>query len=589
MYKHLRLGLPLLCLLIVCALFYMDLTAGLDRALYDRVLMAERPALDNIIIVGIDERSINEIGTWPWPRYFMAEAIERLTENNAAVIGVTVRYEIKGNVPAYDNRLVEAAQGTDRLVLGSVGIMNPLQADNTLIELNDYLLPFDALARASTQGFLNMKPDEADGVMRHALTAMRFGDITVHSFPLAVYRVFRRVMGQTPGYIPPLDARGQFPIRYAGGPGHFRALSFWGVINELYPSALFHNAIVLIGVNTEGVGGELLFTTPMERRAATHGVEVYANIIQNLLEKVFITDAPMWVGWLVLLGTGLLTLLVYGFLKPYVALGLILLCAAALPGMAWLVFTHNFMLIPIGAAWVYLPVSYALYVLAVALSAQQERQHIRHLFGRFVAPEVVHEIITGGVEIQLGGTVKEVTALFVDIRGFTAFSESNPPKQVVEMVNKYLALTSTAIQAHHGTIDKFIGDATMALFNAPGSVPDHALCAVRAAWMMKQNAEALRKEIKQDYGVDFHFGIGINTGNAVVGNMGSDFRMDYTAIGDAINTAARLESNATEGQIIISAETYEKVKNYVDVTDLGVLQLRNKKVGVQAYSVDNMR
>ncbi|MCL2187526.1 MAG: adenylate/guanylate cyclase domain-containing protein [Defluviitaleaceae bacterium] len=584
MYRALRVVLPLVCIAVFSAVFYFNWLAGLDRYLHDRLLTATRPAAGNIIIVGIDERSINEIGTWPWPRYFMAEAITQLSNNGAAAIGVTVRYEGDGSVPEYDERLVQAAQATDRLVMGGVGIFNPNQAPNTRIEIIDYILPFDALARETSNGFLNLIPHASDGVMRHALTAMRFGDITVYSFPLEVYHTYRRSMGYTAVRAPQLDAQGQFPIRYAGGPNHFRAVSLWGVINEEYPTALFRDAIVLIGAYTEGIG-EMHFTTPMERRAATHGVEVYANIIQNFLEGVFLSDAPAWVNGVIFAAVSLLSLLIYAFLRPSFALVGVVLLLIALPVGAYFAYTQGHMIVQISTGVVYLPVSYALYVLAAALHAQHDRKHIHSLFGRFVAPEVVREIVSGGVEIQLGGVVKEVSALFVDIRGFTSFSESNPPKQVVEMVNKYLGLTCSAIQSNLGTIDKFIGDATMGLFNAPGDVPDHALRAVKAAWTMKQGSEELRRDMMQEYGVNFHFGIGINTGNAVVGNMGSDFRMDYTAIGDAINTAARLESNAIEGQIVISDATYQQVKQHVDVIDLGVLQLRNKKVGVQAYSV----
>jgi adenylate cyclase len=178
--------------------------------------------------------------------------------------------------------------------------------------------------------------------------------------------------------------------------------------------------------------------------------------------------------------------------------------------------------------------------------------------------------------------------MFVDIRGFTAFSETNKAEKVVSMVNRYLALTSRAIQEQGGTIDKYIGDATMALFNAPNDLPDHAMRAVRAAWAMKQGSITLREEILRDYGVDMQFGIGINTGLAVVGNMGSEFRMDYTAIGDTVNTAARLESNAQKGQVVLSDATYQYVKGQVQVTDMGLLNVKNKQVGIQIYSLDNV-
>jgi adenylate cyclase len=222
------------------------------------------------------------------------------------------------------------------------------------------------------------------------------------------------------------------------------------------------------------------------------------------------------------------------------------------------------------------------------LAAQQEKAHIHGLFGRFVAPEVVNELVSGGVDLQLGGIEKEITVLFVDIRGFTAFSETNPPEKVVNMVNRYLALTSRSIQEQGGTIDKYIGDATMAVFNAPNDVPEHALKAVRAAWAMKEGSAALQNEILEEYGVDLLFGIGINTGTAIVGNMGSDFRMDYTAIGDTVNTAARLEANAEKGKIIISDTTYQMVKDHVDVTDMGVLNVKNKQIGIQIYSVNGV-
>jgi adenylate cyclase len=156
------------------------------------------------------------------------------------------------------------------------------------------------------------------------------------------------------------------------------------------------------------------------------------------------------------------------------------------------------------------------------------------------------------------------------------------------MVNRYLGLTSRSIQENGGTIDKYIGDATMAIFNAPNDLPDHAFCAVKAAWAMKQGSVSLRDEILKDYGVDLQFGVGVNTGPAVIGNMGSEFRMDYTAIGDTVNTAARLEANSQKGQIIISDATYQLVKDRIHATDLGLLNVKNKKLGIQIYNLEGI-
>jgi len=588
MYKKLKIFMPVVLFVLFGLTQYFMMFPSIDNVIHDNVMISTRGASDNIIIVGIDERSINEIGNWPWPRFFMAETITRLTEMGAAAIGVNVLYDTIGAVPEYDEALLNAAMGTENLVFGGMGILSPFQDTDGQLEIEYYVLPFGELGEIATVGFLNAIPDESDGVMRRSVTALRFGDITVHSFPFEVYRTFRRTMGQSALTDIPLDRNGQFPIRYVGGPQSFATASLWGVINEHYPPDMFRDAIVLVGPYAQGIG-EGSFTTPMERSIATHGVELYANIIQNFLEGIFIVDAPWWLNLAVLALCGLVITLLFQRLKPQTAfIATALLIVALLAGVR-LAYDHLHIIIRVGDTIIFLVICYLTNLILSILTAQNDRQQIKDLFGRFVAPEVVNEIISGGVDIQLGGVVKEITALFVDIRGFTAFSEANSPEKVVGMVNRYLALTSSAIQKNNGTIDKFIGDATMALFNAPNNVPDHALCAVKAAWTMKKGATALKEEILREYGVDLQFGIGINTGAAVVGNMGSDFRMDYTAIGDAINTAARLESNAGKGQIIISDATYQLVKQHVEVQELGTVNFKNKSVGVLIYSVENVR
>ncbi|MCL2634991.1 MAG: adenylate/guanylate cyclase domain-containing protein [Oscillospiraceae bacterium] len=225
----------------------------------------------------------------------------------------------------------------------------------------------------------------------------------------------------------------------------------------------------------------------------------------------------------------------------------------------------------------------------IATGIYEDNLGIKNIFGRFVPGDVVEGMIAGNVSIQLGGVLRRVTVLFVDIRGFTAFSEVNPPEKVVEMVNRYLNLTSRSIQEYGGMIDKYIGDATMAVFNTPNDLENHTLCAVKAALEMKKGSIKLREEITRDFGVDLQFGIGVNVGEAIVGNMGSDFRMDYTVIGDTVNTAARLEANAQEGQIIISQAVYETVKDHVIVEDLGELTVKNKKDSIHIYELTGLQ
>jgi adenylate cyclase len=206
-----------------------------------------------------------------------------------------------------------------------------------------------------------------------------------------------------------------------------------------------------------------------------------------------------------------------------------------------------------------------------------------------VAPQVVSQILKEGEDgLKLGGTRREISVLFVDIRGFTPLSEKMEPEEVVDILNSYLNLTASSIFDNEGTLDKFIGDATMAIFNAPLDLNDHEFKAVKAAWAMKQGAAALRVKLEEKYGRGVSFGIGVNTGYAVVGNIGASFRMDFTAIGDTVNTAARLESNAKPDQILLSSSIYEKVKDRVEATYLGEIKVKGKEQGVSVYQLDNI-
>jgi adenylate cyclase len=217
------------------------------------------------------------------------------------------------------------------------------------------------------------------------------------------------------------------------------------------------------------------------------------------------------------------------------------------------------------------------------------RRKVVSAFKKYVAPQVVDEISKqGDFKLVLGGESRDVAVLFVDIRGFTPMSESLEPEQVVEILNEYLQLTTESIFKNGGTLDKFIGDATMAVFNAPFDLDDYIYRAVCTARDIAAGSQELEEKLMKRFGKTVSFGIGVNCGRAVVGNIGCDFRMDYTAIGDTVNTAARLESNAKKGQILISEYVYEAVKDRVEVTEIGEIPLKGKSKGVFVYQVDKV-
>jgi len=222
--------------------------------------------------------------------------------------------------------------------------------------------------------------------------------------------------------------------------------------------------------------------------------------------------------------------------------------------------------------------------------ARKAKLGIERAFSKYVAPQVVKEIAkTGTYELKLGGENREVAVLFVDIRGFTPLSESLEPEEVVDILNNYLELTTDCIFRHGGTLDKFIGDATMAVFNAPFDTEDYVYKAVLTAWDIVQGGKKMEQELSERYGKQVGFGVGVNCGPAVVGNIGCEFRMDYTSIGDTVNTAARLEANAPKGTIYISDAVYEHVKERVEVDEVGPIALKGKSNDVVVYSVTNVK
>jgi adenylate cyclase len=210
-------------------------------------------------------------------------------------------------------------------------------------------------------------------------------------------------------------------------------------------------------------------------------------------------------------------------------------------------------------------------------------------FKKYVDKSVVNELVNNGaLEAKIGGVRKDVAVLFVDIRGFTSLSESLPPEQIVEILNQYLALAANAVEKNSGTLDKFIGDAAMAVFNSPFDLEDYEYKAVHAAWDLLLSAKELNEFCQTQYQKQVTFGIGIQCGEAVIGNIGCEARMDYTAIGDTVNTASRLEGVAAPGQILISEEMNERLNGRIKTSFAGEFSLKGKKNKVNAYSVEGI-
>ena len=235
----------------------------------------------------------------------------------------------------------------------------------------------------------------------------------------------------------------------------------------------------------------------------------------------------------------------------------------------------------------------ALFVVSVALNyvrAWREKQKISNTFGHYVDPAVMKQLLEqGSTALELGGSMHDIAVLFVDIRGFTTMSEALDPATVVEILNRYLTLTTECIMRHHGTLDKFVGDCTMAFWNAPLPQEDAVYLACCAAMDMVEGSKALGEELQARFGRTVSFGVGVHVGPAVVGNIGAPQRMDYTAIGDTVNTSARLEANAPGGKVLISRAVADALGDRARTTSLGsTIKLKGKAEGFECLTLDEL-
>jgi adenylate cyclase len=319
----------------------------------------------------------------------------------------------------------------------------------------------------------------------------------------------------------------------------------------------------------------------------TAGIEHHANALNTILMQDFITYASPWTNYLILFAFAVLL----GFLIPRLNIGVVLVIVGVLSGVflveAILVFKYfkyvHFFLVP----YVQVVVILIAVIGYKVLTEEENVKYIRNTFSKFVAQDIVNELLANPDALKLGGEKKEITVFFSDIRGFTTMSESLSPEDLVHLLNDYLSTMTDLIISYRGTIDKYMGDAIMAFWGAPIPNPDHAYYACIASLVQLEELQKLQARwAEQGYPI-IDIGIGLNSGYAVVGNMGSSHRMDYTVMGDTINLGSRLEgTNKQYGtRIIISEFTYEKVKERVYARELDNIRVKGKNEPVKIYEL----
>ena len=578
-------------------LCFSQLLFSFDKLIADPLYQSSRRGDYRIRILAIDEKSIAAYGNpADWSREIPARLVTLLDEQDAsapALIVFDVMYGGERDAEA-DAAFAEACEKGGNVITAANLVYRlkmtardggfTMDPDN--IERVEY--PYDALRRVSSCGFANTLFDKDQFVRRALLFAEHDGE-TLYSLPAEAALRLSEISGESLS-LPKTDSRGRFLFSYtgknlgAGGP--YEVLSLCDVLEGRIDPAVFSGCVVFVGAYAPGLQDS--FNAAVQRGGQMYGVEIHANILQAILEGRTALNVPPALAALL---TALITALYYLAIRRMKIGHAALLGAgviAAYLALAKLLYDHGHAL-PVIELLLSVAAVYLVHLGAGYLLELLRKRRILNAFKKYVAPQVVEEVAAkGDFSIVLGGEKRSIAVLFVDIRGFTSLSESLQPEQVVEILNEYLSLTTRAIFANGGTLDKFVGDATMAVFNSPFDLDDYVYRAVCTARDIVAGSAELEKKLTERFGRSVGFGVGVNCGDAVVGNIGCDFRMDFTAIGDTVNTAARLESSAAGGQILISEAVYEAVRDRVRVTDMGELSFKGKSVKVHVYQLDEV-
>ncbi|MFB9752978.1 CHASE2 domain-containing protein [Paenibacillus hodogayensis] len=574
----------------------------LRDALGSKSVMQREPDT-KIKIIKIDSKSLEAIGQFPWDRTVYAKLIEKLEQGKAKAIGLDVMLPEPSKDPEQDRALAQVMAKYDNVVLPVNFNFPAKQKANDSLEYDRIEVPTSAVNAPQKQlAHVNVFPDNDDKVRRLIVglpekngSVVEAFSVKLANFALGDREKVRWAAEEGKWYrgseIIPVNGRNQVITQYFTSPRQekdlktgYDSFSFSDVLNDKVDARMFENDIVLIGPFTTGLQDE--YMTPMSKSIKMFGVEIHANMVQSILENKFWSEVGKPAGIAILA----LIVLLGGFLFERFKGRTSLFWFIGLMVLYIVVF-----IAANEALHLYLPIFYPLLALILLyissiishyLAERRERSRVTGIFGRFVPKAVVDQMLASGKEVKLGGERMDISLIFVDIRGFTTLSEKLEPEQVIQFLNEYLDVCTKAIFKFNGTLDKFMGDGVMAIFGAPVRYDNHAEMAVRAALEMKKQTAMLEERLMEKLGFTVRFGIGINCGPAIVGNIGSEeLRLDYTAIGDTVNLTARLESNAKPGQILISDNVYERVSHLFDIEGMGDIKVKGKELPVTIYQV----
>ena len=570
---------------------------------FDLLLQSEtKEVSQDVGVITIDEKAIEKYGQWPWKRDILAEVIYKLREAEVGIIVLPILFSEEDRLGG-DAELAEVLQYG--VVISQVGTTqtNKNAVPRGVAKINDpmpwlytwpgMLGPIPELGeKASGVGVVNTVP-EVDGVVRRMPLIMRVGDET---YPAMAIEVIRVAVG-APSYQIKAGEGGIIAMRVPGYPtintdANARIWLRWNKeyetisLADIDQASKFKGRTVIVTPTAEGLNS--IVATPLGEK---YMYEITANALQTVLDgkQIKRVDISALVEIAVAVLVGVMIIVATRFF-PYWAIGITLaLLYSGTVFASYLVF-HRYSLLG-DASWAVITLTVVGFhsVFNRFILEFQQKQQIKKQFGSYLSPHMVAQLQKNPGLLKLGGDSRELSIMFTDVRGFTAISEhyGKDVQGLTRIMNRYMTAMTQDILDNQGTIDKYIGDAQMAFWNAPIDDWDHAENSVRTGIKMLDSLKKFNEEVQQEGIPAFGMGLGINTAEVVVGNMGSDQRFDYTCLGDGVNLAARLEGQSkTYGVLIVlGPETARQVQNKINVFELDCIAVKGKTIGVKIYTV----
>ena len=578
----------------VIALYYLQLPLleGIEARTWDsrlRLAQSSQAPLQKIAIVAIDEKSIAELGRFPWSRSVYAGLIDNLSSSGVRAVLLDVLFP-DPETPQQDNRLAESIRQN-----GQVYLAEFLEYDQNG-QPGHYKQSLPILRKAARgSGHINLYPDR-DGVIRWAALAVPVDNTLQVSLPLqgAMELLGTAALSQgkysttLAGKSIPTDEQQRLLIDYSASSGNFETFSFSDIINNRIPAEKLRDRVIFVGATAVGIYD--LRVTPLSGN--TPGVVLKALIADTIAKGKFLrrggieTLFDLAAILLLSLMTAVMVLrLRHAVTLPLLiitALGYVLVCHGALKLGSWVS-----MLYPLSAmALSFIGTAFVRFQLL-----DRRAREIRSMFSRFVSAKIVDRLIKNPELACISGENRVITILFADVQNYTSFSERHEPREIVAVLNMYLAEMVAIITEYDGTMDKFLGDGILAYWNAPLDQPDHAARAVNCALEMIRRGDLLRERIAQKCGEQLSWGIGINTGEVVAGIIGAaETKMEYTVIGDNVNLTYRIQNLSRDANCpIITKALYERVADLVVVEPMQAVHVKGREQAVEVFALKGIK